>query len=228
MDNQEMRLTNYTNVLDFEVKIHTVLDHCNEQSEKGEYKRPPYLVSLKTPPEFLLCLLNLGMKWRGRCFLSKPFVTIDTEKAKGTGKTFLYRALLAKVRSEGHYALATATSGIAASLLPGVGLAIEVILWKARNEAIFQKAKPSVANIADNILSLVFSWVSNRGNTAETEEVDKKQRTDCKVQGAKGGHQIKPNISFFTAQCLPYHVANISAPINITKVATQMLIGNHN
>ncbi|CAI9266057.1 unnamed protein product [Lactuca saligna] len=37
----------------------------------------------------------------------------------GIGKTFLYRALLAKIRSKGHIALATATSGIAASLLPG-------------------------------------------------------------------------------------------------------------
>ncbi|CAI9281902.1 unnamed protein product [Lactuca saligna] len=37
----------------------------------------------------------------------------------GTGKTFLYRALLAKIRSEGHVALVTATSGIAASLLHG-------------------------------------------------------------------------------------------------------------
>ncbi|KAL4561943.1 hypothetical protein LXL04_034128 [Taraxacum kok-saghyz] len=37
----------------------------------------------------------------------------------GTGKTFLYRAILAKFRSAGHIALATATSGIAASLLPG-------------------------------------------------------------------------------------------------------------
>jgi len=37
----------------------------------------------------------------------------------GTGKTFLYKALLAKVRSEGLIAIATATSGIAASLLPG-------------------------------------------------------------------------------------------------------------
>nr|KAJ0210749.1 hypothetical protein LSAT_V11C400209270 [Lactuca sativa] len=37
----------------------------------------------------------------------------------GTGKTFLYRALLAKIRSEGQIALATATLGIAASLLPG-------------------------------------------------------------------------------------------------------------
>ncbi|KAM3229140.1 hypothetical protein ACQJBY_060201 [Aegilops geniculata] len=37
----------------------------------------------------------------------------------GTGKTFLYRALLAKVRSEGNIAIATATSGVAASIMPG-------------------------------------------------------------------------------------------------------------
>ncbi|XP_073120339.1 uncharacterized protein [Henckelia pumila] len=37
----------------------------------------------------------------------------------GTGKTFLYRALLATIYSAGHIALATATSGVAASLLPG-------------------------------------------------------------------------------------------------------------
>nr|GME04508.1 ATP-dependent DNA helicase pif1-like [Ipomoea batatas] len=37
----------------------------------------------------------------------------------GTGKTFLYRCLLAKVRSNHDIALATATTGVAASLLPG-------------------------------------------------------------------------------------------------------------
>ncbi|XP_019231863.1 PREDICTED: uncharacterized protein LOC109212652 [Nicotiana attenuata] len=37
----------------------------------------------------------------------------------GTGKTFLYHALLATVRSKGYIALATATSGVAASILPG-------------------------------------------------------------------------------------------------------------
>nr|XP_045087172.1 uncharacterized protein LOC109751715 [Aegilops tauschii subsp. strangulata] len=37
----------------------------------------------------------------------------------GTGKTFLYRALLSKVRSEGNIAIATATSGVAASIMPG-------------------------------------------------------------------------------------------------------------
>lgn len=37
----------------------------------------------------------------------------------GTGKTFLYKALLATIRSTGQKALATQTSGVAASLLPG-------------------------------------------------------------------------------------------------------------
>ncbi|KAM3287850.1 hypothetical protein P3S67_021280 [Capsicum chacoense] len=37
----------------------------------------------------------------------------------GTGKTFLYRALLAAIRSKGFVALATASFGVAASILPG-------------------------------------------------------------------------------------------------------------
>ena len=35
----------------------------------------------------------------------------------GTGKTFLYRTLLANLRKLGHIAIATATSGIAVALL---------------------------------------------------------------------------------------------------------------
>ncbi|CAN6216625.1 unnamed protein product, partial [Urochloa humidicola] len=37
----------------------------------------------------------------------------------GTGKTFLYRALLAKLRNNNKLAVATATSGVAASIMPG-------------------------------------------------------------------------------------------------------------
>ena len=36
----------------------------------------------------------------------------------GTGKTFLYHTVLATLRKAGHIAIATATSGIAATLLP--------------------------------------------------------------------------------------------------------------
>ena len=53
--------------------------------------------------------------------------TIDTDEGGlffvdgpgGTGKTFLYRALLARVRGENKLAVATATSGVAASIMPG-------------------------------------------------------------------------------------------------------------
>jgi hypothetical protein len=37
----------------------------------------------------------------------------------GTGKTYLYKALLAKIRSQNKIAVATATSGVATSILPG-------------------------------------------------------------------------------------------------------------
>ena len=37
----------------------------------------------------------------------------------GTGKTYIYHALLINVRSRGMIGLATATSGVAASILPG-------------------------------------------------------------------------------------------------------------
>ena len=37
----------------------------------------------------------------------------------GTGKTFLYRALLAILQSQNKLAVATATSGVAASIMPG-------------------------------------------------------------------------------------------------------------
>jgi ATP-dependent DNA helicase PIF1 len=38
---------------------------------------------------------------------------------RGTGKTFLYTCLIAAICSEGLIAVATATSGIAASIMPG-------------------------------------------------------------------------------------------------------------
>jgi ATP-dependent DNA helicase PIF1 len=41
---------------------------------------------------------------------------------RGMGKTFLYKALLAKVRFKGLIAITTATSGIATSILPGGAL----------------------------------------------------------------------------------------------------------
>jgi ATP-dependent DNA helicase PIF1 len=41
------------------------------------------------------------------------------EGPSGTGKTFLYRSLLATLRSRNKLAVATATFGVAASIMPG-------------------------------------------------------------------------------------------------------------
>ena len=63
-------------------------------------------------------------KWK---VLMKFWIMLSTIKGKfffvdgpgGTGKTYLYRALLARIRSMDRIAIATATSGIAASIMPG-------------------------------------------------------------------------------------------------------------
>ncbi|KAL3848720.1 hypothetical protein ACJIZ3_010602 [Penstemon smallii] len=59
---------------------------------------------------FKIIIERVNHKKAGLFFLDGP---------GGTGKTFLYRALLANVRSAGGIALAVASSGVAASLLPG-------------------------------------------------------------------------------------------------------------
>ncbi|XP_049397447.1 uncharacterized protein LOC125861631 [Solanum stenotomum] len=51
--------------------------------------------------------------------LSNKFGAFFIDGPGGTGKSFLYRALLATVRHKGFIALATASSSVAASLLPG-------------------------------------------------------------------------------------------------------------
>ncbi|XP_020254142.1 ATP-dependent DNA helicase PIF1-like [Asparagus officinalis] len=82
--------------------------HCNESSgntinDKRQRKVDLFYGSL------LLDFEHEGNK-RGILFIDGP---------GGTGKTFLYRALLAKVRSEGMIDLATATSGMAPVIILG-------------------------------------------------------------------------------------------------------------
>uniref|UniRef100_A0A803QF82 ATP-dependent DNA helicase n=1 Tax=Cannabis sativa TaxID=3483 RepID=A0A803QF82_CANSA len=50
---------------------------------------------------------------------SKKCNAFFVDRPGGTGKTYLYKALLANVLSNGVVALATASSGVAASILPG-------------------------------------------------------------------------------------------------------------
>ncbi|GBP61499.1 hypothetical protein EVAR_34736_1 [Eumeta japonica] len=49
----------------------------------------------------------------------------------GTGKTFLTKVILAKVRGQGKIALAVASSGIAATLLPGGKLPIQCLKFRS-------------------------------------------------------------------------------------------------
>ncbi|XP_025825166.1 uncharacterized protein LOC112900525 [Panicum hallii] len=66
------------------------------------------------------------LKNKQRAAYDEIMFAIDTDEGglffvdrpSGTGKTFLYEALLAKVRSENKLAMATATSGVAASIMP--------------------------------------------------------------------------------------------------------------
>ncbi|GER52214.1 DNA helicase homolog [Striga asiatica] len=63
------------------------------------------------------------------CFL-ESMGAFFIDSPGGTGKSFLYRALLADIRSKGYIGLATATSGIAASILPGDFAGKEVFIHR--------------------------------------------------------------------------------------------------
>ncbi|XP_028100698.1 uncharacterized protein LOC114300041 [Camellia sinensis] len=68
------------------------------------------LLSLEQKAAFEKILNRVFSRKQGCFFIDGP---------GDTGKTFLYKALLAAIRSKNYIALATATSGVAASILPG-------------------------------------------------------------------------------------------------------------
>ncbi|XP_027156418.1 ATP-dependent DNA helicase PIF3-like [Coffea eugenioides] len=67
--------------------------------------------------------LNTGQQATYNAIMSELFLpdgkSFFVDGPGGTGKTFLYRALLATLRTHGHIALAVASSGVAASILLG-------------------------------------------------------------------------------------------------------------
>ncbi|XP_029145820.1 uncharacterized protein [Arachis hypogaea] len=82
-------------------------------------------MSIEVPQEDLCSIerLNHDQSAAFRCIMN----TVDRRESGvffvdgpgGAGKTFLYRAIIADLRSKGHIVLVTASSGIAATLLPG-------------------------------------------------------------------------------------------------------------
>ncbi|KAK9136775.1 hypothetical protein Sjap_007369 [Stephania japonica] len=71
----------------------------------------------------IIRMLNERQKYAYDCIVNKVLNNEEgvffIDGPGGTGKTFLYRALLATVRRKDYIALATASSGVAASILPG-------------------------------------------------------------------------------------------------------------
>uniref|UniRef100_A0A453QHK2 ATP-dependent DNA helicase n=1 Tax=Aegilops tauschii subsp. strangulata TaxID=200361 RepID=A0A453QHK2_AEGTS len=81
--------------------------------------------SIEVDPEDASLHKNLNNEQRKA--YDKILATVDCQRGGlffvdgpgGTGNTFLYRALLATIRGQGKIAVATATSGVAASIMPG-------------------------------------------------------------------------------------------------------------
>lgn len=101
----------------------------------------------------------------------------------GTGKTYLYKALIATVRSMGLIAIATATSGIAASIMPGGRTAHSrfKIPIKINNESMCSFSKQSgTAALLRRASLLIWDEVAmTRRQTVETLDRSLQDIMDC-------------------------------------------------
>ncbi|XP_069149753.1 uncharacterized protein [Solanum lycopersicum] len=101
------------------------LDHNFLEVGSSECRKIIEEMSVQIPPEHIDAQSQLNPEQHHA--FTKIMKTINAgttaiffvDGPGGTGKTYLYRALLANVRSRGMIDLATATSGVAASILPG-------------------------------------------------------------------------------------------------------------
>ncbi|KAG5520326.1 hypothetical protein RHGRI_033033 [Rhododendron griersonianum] len=82
-------------------------------------------LQIRIPPEDISALTSLNLEQKSAYDIILDQVSSNVnglffiDGPGGTGKTHLYRALLATIRSKGMIAIATATSGVAASIMPG-------------------------------------------------------------------------------------------------------------
>ena len=125
----------------------------------------------------------------------------------GTGKTFVYDALLAYVRGKGHIALASATSGIAALLLPGGATAhntyklpVEMLTESSQcNLRLTHPLSPAVQVIAEAALLLIDE--APMMNKHAYGAIDRSLRDITGVDEPFGGKVIVLGGDF--RQCLP-------------------------
>ncbi|WMV30482.1 hypothetical protein MTR67_023867 [Solanum verrucosum] len=118
------------------------VDPLGSSSSRQKYcenEQLPSITNMATIDGFLDIKAEAMQKGKRAFFIDGP---------GGTGKSFLYHALIATVRYRGFIALATASSGVAASLLPGGRTAHPfsiadnvVVLELAPMEALFSMAE---------------------------------------------------------------------------------------
>ncbi|XP_060178218.1 uncharacterized protein LOC132608158 [Lycium barbarum] len=110
----------------------------------------------------------------------------------GTGKTFLYRALLANVRSRCMIALATASSGVAASILPRERIAhsmFEIPLQTNESSMTNMSKQSGAAKLIRKAKLLIWDEVSMpKRQTIET--VDRRFRDIMDIDKPCGGKDI--------------------------------------
>ncbi|XP_059629827.1 uncharacterized protein LOC132272750 [Cornus florida] len=101
------------------------IDYANDSNSYDSSREITNEMAIVTPSDDYNAIVNLNNEQENayktilECIISNQPNIFFIDGPRGTGKTYLYRALLAKVRSEHGIALATATSGVASSLLPG-------------------------------------------------------------------------------------------------------------
>ena len=107
----------------------------------------------------------------------------------GTGKTFLYRTLMASLRSRGEIVLATASSGIAATLLPGGRTAhsrfkIPIDIQPSSNCAI--QKKKDLANLIRVVVAIIWDEAPMTNKNC-LEALDRSLQDICSNSAPFGG-----------------------------------------
>ncbi|KAL0007370.1 hypothetical protein SO802_008872 [Lithocarpus litseifolius] len=106
-----------------EFDLPTITARSNESSSMPRIIQDELTIPMDDEELTLVDKLNNDKKFVYNTIMEviqhKQTMTFFVDGPGGTGKTFLYRALLASLRSDGHIAIATATFGIVATLLPG-------------------------------------------------------------------------------------------------------------
>ncbi|XP_027102730.1 uncharacterized protein [Coffea arabica] len=105
--------------------FHLVFHHLRTTADQQITKEIEAERNIQFSAEDLLLpsRLNMGQKFAYDTIMKQIFSTegksFFIDGSGGTGKTFLYRSILATLRSQGYIAIAVASSGVAASILPG-------------------------------------------------------------------------------------------------------------